>query len=174
MGEKKISSRILSIFVLKGIGAGLLFLMHTILARSIGAESYGAISLGWTFAIIFAGIALLGLPNAAIRFIPEYIAKSQEGQIGCFMRFSFTVALILAGLAALGIDWIADSVLVKSELRISFEIAALMVVPVGLVSLTSKILQGYNRTALSVIPENIIVPTVMLLSLFFLLFRSLT
>jgi O-antigen/teichoic acid export membrane protein len=96
------------VLVIQIVGAGLAYLLQVLLARLLGATGYGVYSYVFicvSFAALAAG---LGLPAAAVRYLPVYRLRGDWGRIHGFLRLSriatFTTAVaiaIVAGLIAL-------------------------------------------------------------------------
>jgi O-antigen/teichoic acid export membrane protein len=93
----------LLVLALQAAGIGLGYLLQVFLARWMDAPAYGAYTYAFAWASTAATAAGLGLPSAALRFLPAYQARGEWSRFRGFIRTS--TALVLAaglGLAALG------------------------------------------------------------------------
>lgn len=78
-----------------------------IVARSIGAAGYGLYNLGMSVTIILATIALLGLPEGLVRFLPAGVREGDKAKVratllvglGLPVALSLVLAVLLFGLA---------------------------------------------------------------------------
>jgi O-antigen/teichoic acid export membrane protein len=85
-------------FILQAAGTGLRTLVQVILAREMGAEEFGAYSfvLGWVTA--FALVGGLGLPEALLRFVPQYEASLDWARARGVIAFARATAIVGGGL----------------------------------------------------------------------------
>jgi O-antigen/teichoic acid export membrane protein len=88
-------------FILHAAGVGLLFLMHTVLGRSIGVEGYGTFSYALTLAGVLAIVAPLGWPTALMRFIAQYIEQRRWGLLRGAVQRSYQITALMAVLLSL-------------------------------------------------------------------------
>lgn len=90
-------------FVLRIVGAGLIYLAQVIIARWLGAEAFGHFSYGWTLGVLLAVPATLGLQTVFLRFHPTYAAQRAFGLargLGRFVAATITGASLAAALLA--------------------------------------------------------------------------
>ncbi len=149
-------------FVLKVLAAGLAFALNVVLARLLGAEGSGIFFLTLTIVTIVAAIGRVGMENALVRFIAANIASEQPNKVlGIYqkaMLFSLVVSSILSIFIYLLSPWISDVIFAKPELIRPLSIMTIGVVPLALLTLHAKALQGLKRIAASVSILSICVP----------------
>lgn len=66
----------LSVFAIRVVSAALLFVSQIILARWIGADSYGLYVALWSAVLVTGGLSHLGLSTAMMRLVPQYRASN--------------------------------------------------------------------------------------------------
>jgi O-antigen/teichoic acid export membrane protein len=94
------------IFGLRTSGAIITYLTQILLARWIGAEELGIYVFALSGCVVLFLIATLGLPPAALRFVPQYEAKGNLGGAkGYFLRAQkiVLVASLAVAATALGV-----------------------------------------------------------------------
>jgi O-antigen/teichoic acid export membrane protein len=92
------------IFALRCAAAGVAYLMQVGLARLLGDAEYGVFVTAWTLVPLVGTLACLGLPLAAQKLIPAYLAAGDRAGFVAFLRGARQVAgLVGVALAALGI-----------------------------------------------------------------------
>ncbi|GAB4300382.1 MAG: flippase [Oscillatoriaceae cyanobacterium] len=81
-------------FVMQVFGVGLSYIIQVLLARWMGAVEYGTYNyvLAWT--VLLAIPAGLGFPTTVLRFIPEYITKSEWGRLHGVIRASRQLCML--------------------------------------------------------------------------------
>ena len=83
-------------FATKGLGLVVGFASQIVIANAVGTTEYGyyVYSMSWFALLIMLSVA--GLPATAIRFIPEYLGRSQSGHARGFLFSSQIIALCTA------------------------------------------------------------------------------
>jgi O-antigen/teichoic acid export membrane protein len=103
-GSRRLTHRAGIVLVIQVVGAGLAYLLQVLLARLLGANGYGIYSYVFICASFVALAAGLGLPAAAVRYLPVYRMRGDWGRIHGFLRLSrvatFTTAVAVALVAA--------------------------------------------------------------------------
>ena len=85
-------------------GAGLNLGVQIVFARWAGAEAYGAYSYAMAWAGLLATLCGLGLPQALVRFVPEYLRTEQPRRLrGVVRRSEHLVALCSGAVGAGGL-----------------------------------------------------------------------
>ena len=112
-------------------GAGIVFMgaligrafgygSRIIIARFLGANDYGLISLGFAALAMATALAAIGLPSGVTRYISFYKGKEDEGRIkGTIigaLKICFPLSLIFTFFIFLNADWISIHVFHESEL----------------------------------------------------------
>jgi len=97
-------------FIIKLVGAGLLFGLHVLLARLIGVRQYGIYVYVLTWINILAVVSQLGLNTSLVRFIAAYRAQGKWGLLRGFLRLS-TQWVVVFGLLSSAIGGVVVWVL---------------------------------------------------------------
>ena len=81
-----------SAFIVKIIGTGLMFVSHMIMARILGAASYGNFAYAMTWLTVLALFGNLGLDNASLRFVAEYNGTQKWRLMKGFLKRSIQIS----------------------------------------------------------------------------------
>lgn len=109
------------IFMLRGLGAAITFATHALLARSMGASELGVYVFAFSVATILAILAGVGLPSAAIRFVPQCVAKGRPDLAGGFVRRSRQI--VVGASLVLGSAGLAFALYLKRDYPLSENLA---------------------------------------------------
>jgi O-antigen/teichoic acid export membrane protein len=85
------------VFGLRIAGAALAYLAQVLLARLMGRADYGIFATVWVVTTILGHLSLLGLGQAACRFIPDHQAKGEQALARGFIALLIGVSVGLAG-----------------------------------------------------------------------------
>ncbi|MDB5557883.1 MAG: hypothetical protein JWQ36_817 [Enterovirga sp.] len=83
-----------SAFLARIVNAGLGFVTQIVLARWMGEREYGLYAYVWVWLLLLGGIGSLGLPVAALKFVPDYRARGDVAGLRGFLRFVRGLALL--------------------------------------------------------------------------------
>jgi len=145
-------------FGLRVAGAGLLYGLHVVLARWMNAGGYGTYVFAISWTSFLAQFGKLGLPSAALRFVPEYRTNQEPALLRGFLQTSR--GLILVGTSALAVLAAAVALVVPTgdwslaALLVGFALAPLM----GLFSFETEVLRALDRFAWSYAPNYVLRP----------------
>ncbi|PSQ81944.1 MAG: hypothetical protein BRD41_01395 [Bacteroidetes bacterium QS_1_63_11] len=145
-------------FGLRVAGAGLLYGLHVVLARWMNAGGYGTYVFAISWTSFLAQFGKLGLPNAALRFVPEYRTNQEPARLWGFLQTSR--GLVLAGTIGLALLAAAVTLLVptgdwsRPALLVGFALTPLM----GLFSFETEVLRALDRFAWSYAPNYVLRP----------------
>ena len=78
---KNVRREALAVFSIRVLSAALLFASQIILARWIGASSYGLYVALWSAVLVAGGLSHLGLSTAMMRLVPEYQASHAHASL---------------------------------------------------------------------------------------------
>jgi O-antigen/teichoic acid export membrane protein len=145
-------------------GICIAFLLHLVLARTMGVEAYGLYLYAITWASVLALFARLGLDTAAARFVPEFQARNAPGLLSGFVRRGS----LLVGIGAMAA--MAFFALLVSSVRTGLFAAAPDVfwIAIPLIPLVAAthwlkgILWGLHRVARAEITDRIVPPALTL------------
>lgn len=111
--ERSVSRRISIIaFAIRVVSAVIALGSQVFMARWMGQHEFGVFVVVWTAAVVVGGLSCLGFQMSVVRFIPEYLERSEYG----FLRglilgaraYGFASASIVALLGVLGIWLLGD------------------------------------------------------------------
>ena len=103
--DKEISKTALGVYTMRLGGVAAAFLLQILVARMVGAESFGIFAFSWVLATCIGQFCCCGFNETASRFLPAYIVANDLKRARGFIQFSgffvFTISSIvcLAGIA---------------------------------------------------------------------------
>ena len=138
-----------------------------LLAALIGPEGYGIYAVAMVYANIFAYIACLGFPNLVIRSEANRGAGGSEADPDAVLFTANSVTLVAGALLAVigyaASGWIVPSA--SDSAWTAFGLAMLLVVPIALQRHREAVLLGRNLGVLSLLPERLLRPLLMVVSI---------
>ena len=112
-------------------GTGVGYLSRMVIARFLGPEDYGLISLGFAVMMIGTTLSLMGLSSGVQRFVAYYQGKGDEerikGTIISALKVAVPMSLFFMVVVVLGADWISINIFHESDL-----IPVLMIFAIGI------------------------------------------
>jgi O-antigen/teichoic acid export membrane protein len=153
-----------SAFLARVLNAALGFLTQIVLARWMGDREYGIYAYVWVWLLLAGGIGSLGLPVAALKFIPDYRARADFAGLTGFLRFVRGIALlpcILGALAAAAILLAFSRGDALAYLPVA--LIALVVLPVyALTDIQTGIARAYDFLDLGLLADYLVRPILLL------------
>ncbi len=148
--------------ILQGLGQGLRYLAQVLMARWMGADSFGAYTNGLNWAQSLAVVATLGFDLATLRYIPEQIVRQEWGLLRGFVRRTRQMILAAGMLIAL-----ASSALVMAinPARLSTSVLALSlwIVPFfALADVQSNMTRGIKHIGRAYVPTLLVRPLLLI------------
>jgi len=141
--------------------AGVGFLLHFVLARSLDLDVYGTYSFAFSWVVVLSFLGRLGLPNAIVRFAGEYSRLEQWPQLRGLIRYSHARVMVASGVIGL---LAAGIVFFRSGTISTLTIFSLILLPImSLLSLKEGLLRGLKRPGLSVAVDGLIRPALTIL-----------
>jgi O-antigen/teichoic acid export membrane protein len=140
------------------VGTGLLYGLHVALARWLGSGEYGTYVFAISWTSVLAQFGKMGLPSAALRFVPAY--HTNDERAGLYGFLSTGRRLVLAGTSGLAALGIAVVLLVPTgpwpltALLLGIALAPLM----GLFSFETEVLRALNRYGEAYAPNYVLRP----------------
>lgn len=154
-------------FLVNVVGTGVAFFLQVILARLLGAESFGQYVYAVTFLSFFILVGKLGLDTAALRLIPEYSATQKWDLARGFIRRSKQLAMTastgIAAISAIAVV-ILDGQIDDTLATIFLITCALLPVNVYLV-LQGSLLQAFRHLVISQLLQVVIRPVLLIATL---------
>ena len=128
----------------------LAYLYRTLVARMVGPESYGQISIGLMIAGLGITLSSLSLDSAILNYLPKYRHNENERKIRGIVKSAFTLAIpasvVLSGLVFFFSEFIATAVFENSGLVPVIRIFAIAI-PFGVVTKISLDVTKAYKTA---------------------------
>jgi len=100
--ERSVDSAVRLAMVIQVAGVALGYGLQFFLARRLGSSEYGVFASAVAWSTALAVVAAVGLPMSALRFIPEYVAKSDWPSVKGFLRFGYAVSVAFSAAVSLG------------------------------------------------------------------------
>jgi O-antigen/teichoic acid export membrane protein len=158
--EKRLASAASGTFALNVAFNGLLFLTSILLARTLGAESFGAYSYAIAWTAVLSIPAQMGLSILLVRDVSAYHARSAWGLIAGLLRWtgrvtllsSFSVALV-AALVFWSLRTHVDSILLGPLF-----VATILLPLAAWLGLKRGTMMGLHRVARGQLPEMCLQP----------------
>lgn len=88
------------IFGIRVLGAVLTFVTQLLLVRWMGAADLGKYVLTFSIASLVGFVSTLGMPVAAMRFVPQALAKGERGLVAGFLHSTIGVLIVSSCLCA--------------------------------------------------------------------------
>lgn len=154
-------------FIVNVTGTALALGLQLLLTRMLGLEGFGHYIYALTWINLCVLMAKLGLDTAALRYIPEYTARSQWGLLKGFLRSSGQAALIASVLIAVIISVIVSLV----DERIDAGLSSVLYLSCLLLPLSAFLivrgahLQAFKHIVFAQAPQVIIRPLLLALGL---------
>ena len=155
---RSLSRGALVTFAIRVLGAGLLYALHVLLARWMNADGYGVYVFAISWTSFLAQFGALGLPNAALRFVPEYRTSGRTALLHGFLSTSRLLLVggssLLAALAAVVAVLVPTGEIPLSALLVGFALTPGM----ALLLFETEVLRARSRFAWSYAPNQLLRP----------------
>lgn len=146
-------------FVLSGTTMALLFILHVLLARVLGAHEYGIYAYVMAWINILILVNKLGWDGTIIRYLPAYVANNEWPIARGLLRKGNQIVLIAGAVIVLGlIQYVSLSKDLPSHQTKSFLVGALIIPLTALGLLRSAPLRAFKQVILAQLPEGILKP----------------
>ncbi len=145
-------------FVVFLIGHGLAFLTQLLVARVIGAQSFGIYAYVLAWMTVLAYLAMLGFHIALLRFIPTYLASQSWPLLAGVVRYAEHRVMAVGGalVVACAITiWLFGQTL-EREVRLTFLIALALVPLLSLMVVRSSMVRAYGGVVTAILPERLV------------------
>lgn len=155
---KRLRKGTLEAFVLQGAGAAAVFIMHSVLARKIGAAGYGTLSYALSIVGVLSVIAALGWPNAILRLASEYAGSERWGLLRGALRRAHQSAFLLSLILSLVLAGVAQAWSPGAGLKTSLRYAAALLPVLAYLTLRRRAFQGLHWIKTSIVLEDVALP----------------
>jgi O-antigen/teichoic acid export membrane protein len=153
----QVRGRLVSAFGFKTLGVGLLFGMQWVLARRLTVPQFGTFNFVLSLVSVLAVLVSVGWPSAITRFVAQYVEERDWGHLRGVMRRGYEVTVLTAALS--GVVLWAISLWTRDEsMRMGLRYAAPILIPASVLVYQRKAFTGLQRTAASILPEEIFLP----------------
>lgn len=126
----------------KVAGAAMALAVNVAIARLLGPDGYGLYAFGVGLGSTLAVVATLGMPFAAIRHVPDYLARGDwSGTVG-FTRASIAVSLLGAGACAVVMLTVSSLATTRPAISPILAWSAALLVPMTLGQTLATLLQA--------------------------------
>lgn len=153
----------LALVEMAGLAVG--YVSQILFARWMGPHEYGAYAyiLGWV--VVLAVLPTLGLPDAVVRFVPEYAARRDWPRLRGVIHASWRISLAAGAALALGGTAVvlALDLVPPSGSRPAMIIGVWVAPLLGLVSLQTALSRGLGQVAAAFAPGMLLRPLLLVL-----------
>jgi O-antigen/teichoic acid export membrane protein len=136
------------------------FFVALVLARSLGAAGYGLYALAVTAAVLFAGVALMGLDDAMVRYVAILDARDDRaglrGTLQIGLGASLLAAVVVGALLLVAARPIAEGAFGEPELTAPLRVLALGVPLLALSGVLAGAARGLGRMDHAALAENVV------------------
>ena len=156
-------SALVRVVLLKSLFVSLGLLTSTLLAQLLGRADYGRYAYTIACISLIAIPASLGLDRLLVRDISIYASKAQWPYLFGLLRWSRVIVLLTSvGFMSLGNTFIWSTDFIESPLKLPLSIG-LLYIPLGaLKELNLATMRGLNHVALSLLPDTILAPLLLI------------
>lgn len=154
-------------FLLRGVGAGLAFILNVVIARLLGADGAGLYFIAMSVTVIGSIIARMGLDNSLLRFIASSATQGDWGRVkGVFalgmkkaLIATMTTSLLLAFLTPL----LAEKMFGKPDVSEPMRWMSMGIITFSFMMLLAESLKGLKQIRNSMLVSGAIYPLVSLI-----------
>ena len=146
------------VFILRVVAVALALGVELLLARTLGQEQYGVLSIGLSWLLILSILGSFGMDTALVRFIPDDLAHERfiqaAGRISYALRAMVCGGIIVGAIFAVGVwlIWPESSPTLAPTLLV-----IAMLVPIQTANLhRAGVLQGLKQPVLGLMPDQFI------------------
>jgi O-antigen/teichoic acid export membrane protein len=165
-------------FAGKVFTSGSRFAMAFLLTRLLGAEQYGLFNLGMSAIAVTAGLAMLGMDTAMVRYVSLMNSRRDESGLRGTIQFGLGTILGMAALLSIGLYFLAEPIAnqifhepqLAPLVRFASLIVPIMALSDGLVSIT----EGFKKMQYGTISQDIVRPLLRIILTGVLLIIGLT
>jgi len=138
-----------------------------VIARILGADSFGDYIYVLTWVTSLTIFGKLGFDVASIRFVAAYVAKKEWGHLSGFLKritlFVLVLSLTFGAGLILGIYPISDFIGLRYELINTFWISSPLLTTLAMVQVQGGMLRGFGKVAPALAPEAIFYPLLLII-----------
>ena len=151
--------------LIRVVGAGTTFVTEVVVARVIGAESYGAYVYALGLIAMAGVVSKFGFDVTAMRFVAAYHLQGQFSLVRGFLRFSrkwvFTASVAVTCLLIAGLLVARNRI--SEEFQATILIGGPLLILLSLSQLEQGVLYGLRKTVYAELPLNVVRPLIVML-----------
>ena len=151
-------------FILRVTSAGLGFVTSLVLARVLGAESYGSYAYALSWVSILVIPAMMGGPQLLTREISQYKSKQNWSALrGILRRSDQAVLAVSLGISLVGVlvtEFLGEGL--DPQTQTALRVAALLLPPFAFVRIRQSSLRGLGHVVKAQLPQKLILPVLFL------------
>lgn len=135
------------------------FVAKVVIARFLGREIYGGVSLGITMMSVVSVFTLLGLNSGVARYLPRYdTPERRRGVILSAFQIVVPLSIALSIVIFVSAEWIATVLFGDPGITAILRVFALIIPLTSVVRLTISSVQGMKHTVPKVYIKNLSLP----------------
>lgn len=152
------------VYAIRLVSAGLGYVMQVLLARLIGADSYGTYVYAWSWALMVGSLANIGFVTSPQRFVNAYILENDNAALRGFLNTSRLIPFA----SSIILTFIFISVLTVFKAQIPAHyinpllIAALALPALAMADVQDGIARAYEKMELALVPAYIVRPVLII------------
>jgi O-antigen/teichoic acid export membrane protein len=136
------------------------FVIAVLLARVLGAEGYGLYVLSISAATLFAGISLLGLDDAMVRYVAILSGRRDDIGVWGTLQIGFGISaltgLVMGGVLHLGASPLATGLFDEPRLTPLLHVFAVIVPFLTMSNMLLGVARGFRRMDYAALAENVV------------------
>lgn len=135
------------------------FVAKVVIARFLGREIYGGISLGITMVSVVSVLTLFGLNNGVSRYLPRYETPEQRrGVILSAFQIVVPLSIFISLIIFISAEWMATVLFNDPGITVILRVFALIIPLMSVVRLTTSTGQGMKHAIPKVYIKNLSLP----------------
>jgi O-antigen/teichoic acid export membrane protein len=144
-------------FVIFVIGAGLTYFSQLLIARIVGADTFGIYAYVFAWMVVLAYFSALGFDVALLRFVPAYRVERAWGLLNGVIQYAERRAMAVGlGVIAIGVCVVMLAPSISSPLRNTF-LVGFMLVPVwALLWIRSSAVRAFGGVVSALAPDRMV------------------
>ena len=154
------------------------FVAGIVVTRLLGSEKFGLYSLAQTASGIAAGLALLGLSSALVRYVSFFGSRRDEEGVWETLQIGIGLPAVVSVFFGIGLytgaSWIANRVFHEPKLIYMLRLASLGVPFLTLSQVFAAATRGFKKMRYTAIAQNIVQPLIKLVLVVALALTGLT
>lgn len=143
-------------FFAYGVGIALTYGAQLVIARTVGAETYGVYAYAFAWVVILSYVTASGFDVALLRFIPTYQSRDQADLLKGVVRAAQVLALGIGSLVILAGSFVVLASSMSEALRNSFLIGFVIVPIMALVRIRCAIVRALGAVVSALAPDRVV------------------